>query len=192
MFSNYLLLKQLPDEVKRKHKIKLESKTPRFDVIAHAGYYPPLERLKSSKGQIFFNLLKTDGIINSPDNRRAGYSLQCSSPPAPIKSVNFSSIYILETTNADFIIAYGEPPQGKLLKSAKDKKGNPIQRENPFFENGNDGYLFLISQDYSTIEILIIPDGRYLIKSYAMMLIDGKLTAALETIRNIAKSFFNY
>jgi hypothetical protein len=192
MIGSYLYLKQLPDEVKKRHKIKLESKTPRLDLLAYAGYYPPLERLKSSKGQIFFNLLKTDGIINSPDNRRAGYSLQCSSPPAPIKSVNFSSIFILEAQNNDFIIAYGEPPQGKLLKPAKGKDGKPIQRQNPFFENANDGYLFLISLDYTTIEILVIPDGRYLIKSYAIMLIDGKLSGALETIRNNTKPFFNY
>ena len=192
MFSAYLFLEQLPDEAKKRHKIKLECKTPRYDLTYNDGYFKPLEALKNSKGQIFFNLLKTKGIIDAPDNRRAAYWLQCSSPPTPIKSVNFSSVFTLNTKNKDYIIAYGEPPQGKLLKSATDKEGKKIERPNPFFENGNDGYIFLVALDFSTIEILIITDGRYLIHGNASRLSDGHFANALETMRNTAKPFYNY
>ena len=71
IFSAYLKLEQLPDEVKSRNKIKLGAKVPRFDLTRLAGYYKPLESLKNKKGQIILYLNETRGIIDSPDQRRA-------------------------------------------------------------------------------------------------------------------------
>ncbi|MBK6362023.1 MAG: hypothetical protein IPF52_00445 [Saprospiraceae bacterium] len=64
--------------------------------------------------------------------------------------------------------------------------------KNPLFEFRNDGYLFLINQDYSEIELLIISDGRNLISSYYQKLIDGGFDDELKNLRQQAKDFYKY
>jgi hypothetical protein len=188
MFSCYLKLEQLPEEVKNRHKIRLGARVPRFDVTAVAGYYKPLETLKNGKGMIFFYLNKTFGIINSSDVRRADCYLQGKD------SINFSSIYTLDglfEPNSQSIIAHGTPPDMELL-SPKFIKGTKIDRPNPFYENGDDGYLFIIAKDYKTIEILIVEGGRYRITGIAKQLADGQFEAALKQMRGTAKPVFLY
>jgi hypothetical protein len=80
------------------------------------------------------------------------------------------------------LIGYGEPPQTKELKDRK--KGS---KPNPFFENREDGYLFLIAPDNNTIEILIVPNGRYVIQGVAKQLEDGQFNEALKQMRDTAK-----
>ncbi|MBK6782790.1 MAG: hypothetical protein IPG79_02835 [Saprospiraceae bacterium] len=63
---------------------------------------------------------------------------------------------------------------------------------NPLFEYRNDGYLFLINQDYSEIELFVIPDGRNLISSYYQKFIDGGFDDELKKLRQQAKDFYNY
>lgn len=178
IFSCYLCLEQLPDEVKRANKIKVGARVPRFDAVAVAGYYEPLDTFKNGKGMLFFYLQKTIGIINSPDVRRADHFLQCSRD-----SVNFSSIYSTGKTSTGKIVAFGEPNGGTQLKKGKN---------NPFYGVKNDGYLFIISPDYKRIEILVIPDGRHTIRGNVQQLINGNFDEALMTIRQTAQPLFNY
>lgn len=179
-FCAYIKLQQLPQDVKAAHKIKVDAKTPRFDITQMAGYYKPIESLKNKDGQVYFYLNETRGIINSPDARRADKFLGARG------SLNFSSIYMLDSIpdSEGYLIGYGNPY--RLQTHGKDKK------QNPFYDNRDDGYLFLIEQDWQTIEILVIPNGCNTILGNAMALQDGKYNDALEMMRATANTFFQY
>jgi len=176
IFSTYLRMEQLTDEVKKAHKIKLGAKVPRYDVVAIAGYYRSLEAIKNTKGQIIFYLNETRGVIDSPDQRRADRFLMGKN------SLNFSSIFLLNNTNS--IIGYGTPNEAKTY--GKDKQPNP------FFDCKNDGYLFIISSDWRFIEVLVIPNGKYTILGNAQQMADGVFNEALQTMRTAATTFYNY
>lgn len=181
MFVAYLKFEQLPDEVKSKYKIKLNAKTPRFDLTRLAGYYKPLESLKNKKGQIVLYLNGTLGIIDSTDQRRADRFLMGKN------SLNFSSIYLLDSsiqTNRGCFVGYGNPNRSRTYSKEN--------RPNPFFECKNDGFIFLITPDWKAIEILVIPDGYNTILGNAKALADGVYNEALETMRATAKTFFQY
>ena len=180
LFSAYMKLEQLPDEVKNRHKIKVGASVPRFDLTRLAGYYKPLESLKNKKGQIILYLNETRGIIDSPDQRRADRFLMGKD------SLNFSSVYLLDCstpTNGN-LIGYGNPNRAKTF--GKEKKPNP------FLEVKNDGFLFLIAPDWRAVEILVIPDGCNTILGNAKALADGVYNDALVTMRATAKTFFAY
>jgi len=179
IFSAYLKLVQLPDDVKRRNKIKVNGKIPRFDLIQSSGYYRPIERLKNGKGQVYFYLQNTRGIIKSPDGRRADRFLQGK------ESLNISSIYYYSFQgNSSYLIGYGNPNREKTY--GKQKKPNP------FLEVKNDGYLFLISQDWQTIEILVVSNGYNTILGNAKALADGVYHEALENMRAAARPIYNY
>ena len=180
MFVAYIKLEQLPVEVIKRHGGR-GGKTQRYDVTRLAGYYPPFERLKTEKGIVFMYLMENRGIINSPDNRRADKRLQAKD------SLNFSSIYLLDNsmpTNSGYFVGYGNPDRAKTY--SKDK------RPNPFYESRNDGFVFIITPDWKTIEILVVPDGCNTILGNAKALADGVYNEALNTMRATAKPFFNY
>ena len=181
IFAAYLKFAQLTDEVKKNHCIKVGAKVPRYDLIEMAGYYKPLESMKNQKGQIVTWLNETRGIIDSPDNRRADRYLQGKS------SLNISSVFLLDNsvnTSDSYIIGYGTPNRAETY--SKDKKPNP------FYESRNDGFIFLIKSDWSTIEILVVPDGCNTILGNAKALADGVYNEALNTMRATAKQFYNY
>lgn len=181
IFSAYLKLEQLPDEVKTRNKIKLGARVPRFDLTRLAGYYKPLESLKNKKGQIILYLNETRGIIDSPDKRRADRFLMGKD------SLNFSSVFLLDSSannDGSGFVGYGNPNRSKTY--SKDKKPNP------FLEVKNDGFIFLISPDWQAVEVLIIPDGYNTILGNAKALADGVYNEGLETMRATAKTFFQY
>ncbi|MDR1348370.1 MAG: hypothetical protein LBJ63_08120 [Prevotellaceae bacterium] len=188
--SNYIYLKteQLPKEVKTRHKIKAEAKIPRLDVTAQAGYYKPLEALKNPKGMIYFNLMGTDGLINSTDRRRSDVWLQCSAG-------NFSSIYTLDLKTEN-IVGYGNPADDKFFKpkrlNAKDGTIKQVERPNPFYEYNKDGFLFIAKPDFSELEIIIVPNGRYIIQSIGKEYADGKMDDVLTALRQAAQPIFHY
>jgi len=165
MFSCYLKLER-HQSVK---KDGTESKTPRYEVTAKAGYFKPLQSIKNAKDEIVMYYQRTD---KCNPNSKAETRLQCNG------SINFSSLYFDNLKIGDALIGYGEPPQTKELKGGK---------QNPFFDNRADGYLFIVSSDLNTIEILIVPNGRYLIQGIAKQLADGQFDDALRQIRDTAK-----
>lgn len=179
-FTAYIRLEQLPDEVKQKNGCKC-GKTPRYDVTATTGYHKPLEALKNGKGMVYLYLNDTRGIIDSPERRRADRFLMGKRKG---DSVNVSSVYLLQTAaEGGSLFGFGNP-NGK----PKLSNGNP----NPFFECRSDGYLFIISPDWRLIEWLIIPDGLCTIQGNAKALADGIYNRELETVRERAKTFFDY
>ena len=150
-----------------------ESKTPRYVATAQAGYFKPLQAIKNASDEIVMYYQRND---KCNPNSKAETRLQCKG------SVNFSSVYLDNLKTGEMLIGSGEPPQTVELKDGK--KGS---KQNPFYESRDDGYLFLIAPDLNTIEILIIPNGRQLIKGYAKMLSDGVLNETLNVLRKQAK-----
>lgn len=179
LFSAYLRLEQLPDDIKAKHKIKIGAQKPRFDLTKQAGYYKPLEQLKNSKnGQTCFFLNETNGVINSHTNRAERF-LQAKN------SLNVSSVYLLSlaTTNG-YYTGYGYPNPSKTYSKQK--------RPNPFYECRNDGFLFAIAEDWKTIEVLVIPYGKNTIQGYANALADGVFREQLDSLRGTALTVYQY
>jgi len=179
-FRAYLRLAQLPNELKAKHGIKLDAKTPRFDLLQMSGYYPPIKDLENKKGMAVFYLNDARGVINSPEQRRADRFLMGKS------SLNFSSVYLLDCnqSGAGYLYGYGNPNRQKTY--SKDKLPNP------FLEYKNDGYLFVISKDWSTIEVLVIAEGFNTVVSNAKALADGVYNEALQSFRATAELFCVY
>jgi hypothetical protein len=168
--------------MERRQSIKkdgMESTTPRYVVAARAGYFKPLQSIRNAKNEIVMYYQRND---KCNPNSTAETRLQCKG------SINFSSVYLENLKIGETLIGYGEPPQEKMLKPKKDKKtGKITERPNPFYENRADGYLFIVVPDEKTIEILIVPQGRQLIRGYAAKLADGQLNEALNELRKSAK-----
>jgi hypothetical protein len=159
--------------MERRQSIKkdgTESKTPRYVVTAKAGYFKSLDALKNAKEEIVMYYQRNE---KCNPNSTAETCLQCKG------SINFSSVYLENLKIGETLMGYGEPPQAKELKGGK---------ANPFIDNRADGYLFVISPDLNTIEILIVPQGRQLIRGYVAKLADGQLNQALNELRKSAKT----
>ena len=150
-----------------------ETTTPRYVVIAQSGYFKPLQEIKNAKDEIVMYYQRND---KCNPNSKAETRLQCKG------SVNFSSVYLDNLKIGEMLIGSGEPPQTRELKDGK--KGS---KPNPFFESKDDGYLFVISPELNTIEIIVVPNGRYLIQGVAKQLADGQFNDALSQMRDTAK-----
>lgn len=178
MISFYGNLQVLPNEAKIRNKLKPEPKIPRLDLTSFSGYYKGIEPFISTKGMIYYNLMRTEKI-NANGNRKASYYLQGQ------KSLNFSSIYLMnETEKIKF--GFGEPNNKPTIKKGKQRVPNPVL---PF---KNDGYLFIVHDDYQQIEILICENSRYSIQAFAKKLANGGFDEALQQFRENAQPFFNY
>ena len=165
MFDCYLKMERRQTQ----KKDGTESKTPRYVVTAQAGYFKPLQSIKNAKNEIVMYYQRTDKCNKKST---ADTRLQCKG------SINFSSVYLQNIKIGETLIGYGEPPQAKELKGGK---------QNPFYENRADGYLFLVAPDYETIEILTVHDSRYLIRGITKQLADGQFDEALKQMRETAK-----
>jgi len=189
--SNYVYLKceNLKNEVKARHKIKTDAKIPRLDVTAQEGYYEPLQSLKNPKGMIYFNVLGTDGVINSSDRRRSDVWLQCSAG-------NFSSFYMTDLGTETEFIGHGNPSGDEYFKPKRVKQTDgtykTIERPNPFYKHRNDGFLFIAQPDFSAIEIVIVQNGKYIIQSECKKYADGQMNDILKTLRAEARPIFQY
>lgn len=178
MFSWYGDFIILPNEIKQRNKIKLEPVCPRFDCIRSVGYYKGIEPFINKKGMIKFNLMRTDEH-KTDEKRKADYYLQGE------KSMNFSSLFPLALPEIENI-CFGEPNDKPTIKSGKAKI------ENPMLPYKNDGYLFIIEPDYTRIELLVIENGRFLIKAYAKQLASGEFDEMLKQFRDSAKTYYKY
>jgi hypothetical protein len=177
----YYKFEQLADNVKEANGIKVGAKTPRYDCVAVAGYYKPLDNLKS-KGRLFMYLQNTMGIINATIGRRAERYLQTSN------SLNFSSVYLLDNkVEGGLFVGFGNPNRNK-------KAGG---KENPFYEYRDDGYLFFVSSDWRTIEIVIYQSDKEqcfcnTIQSEAKKMLEKEYFEQVEKLRNTATIFYDY
>ena len=152
-------------------------KTPKYTIVAQAGYYPPMEQLKGRDGQISVNLMeKLREGDNVPSMRlQAKNSLNLTGLKEYFKDGKLSGY------------AYGYP----LDKQTYSKDDKP----NPFYDYRQDGFLFLIHQDEQApenqiptcIEFIVLEGAKVLISAYCKQLVMGGFKDALEQLREQAK-----
>lgn len=171
MIVGYYKMVALSDEVKNQNKIKSQS---RLDCIAFAGEYQGLTNFVNAKGQLFLYKTPCKEFIEANLRRRAEWSLTNN-------SLNFSSIYIEDFTIKKY--GYGYPNKKQKLSN-----GEP----NPLLPYKNDGYLFIINEDYTEIEIFVIKNERNSITQYYQRLIDEEFETDFDHWRAKAKPFFKY
>jgi hypothetical protein len=173
MINTYFKFIALSDDVKAANKIRSKK---RLDCVLFTDKvnYNGLTNFVNDKGQLFLYKTECNNFINADKKRMAEWSLTGN-------ELNLSSIYI---DDADFIeYGYGYPNPNRTLGNGKP---------NPLFEFRNDGYLFIMNNDYSEIEILIVKDGRNLISSYYHKLIDGGFDSLISEFRKQSIPFYNY
>jgi hypothetical protein len=177
--SAYLRLEQLPEYKNVTRKGFAEPrKQPRYDLTAVAGYWEALDKLKNFKGQLFFNLIPTDkNECRKQDGTTPEYYLQCT--PAKSKSINFSGIRFQHADKKETVYAAGEPSDRQTLKGGVN---------NPMYDQRNDGFLFLFSNDMQTLEVLVIEGGRLLIDAYRKQLSLGGFDEVLQLLRRQVKN----
>ncbi|HPQ79860.1 MAG TPA: hypothetical protein PLG47_05370 [Candidatus Dojkabacteria bacterium] len=175
MIGSYFKFLLLPEDVRTSNKIRSKA---RLDCITYAvnvaESHKGLTYFVNAKGQLFFYKTPCRDFIDANSKRIAEWSLTNS-------SINFSSIYIEDLDYPE--IGFGYPNANRFLSNGSI---------NPLFNYRNEGYLFLLNQDYSEIELLIIPDGRNLITSYYQKMIDGGFDDEVRDLRKQAKPFFKY
>lgn len=179
----YIRVEQLPDEVKQRHKIKVGAKVPRYDGIAMYGNCKAFWELMNDKRQLVLYLNETyrnrlTNTASNPASRQADRYLQGKG------SINVSSIYLTEYTTADGRrVGYGNPDPSPTY--GKERKPSP-------FKGCRDGFIFLITPDWQTIEILVVADGSYNLIGTAKAMADGAYDEVLATYREIAAPIYKY
>lgn len=129
------------------------------------GSYKGLEYFRNRRGEIVLFLSEARSFVNANPKRQAQWAL--------VNKINFSSIFTFNNENQGFIIGYGNPNKSEIVK------GKP----NPLALYKNDLYLFLVSKDLLTIEILIIPEGINHSIHYFNELLTGKYDFEIEGFR---------
>ena len=152
--------------------------TPRYTIIAQAGFYMPMEVLRGKDGQISMYLMEKikDGL-NVPSMR-----LQAKN------NLNFTGLkdYFIDGKMSGF--AYGYPLNKQTY--SKDNKTNP------FYDYKQDGFLFIIHADQNDkknlkpvcIELLVLEGARVLISGYCKQLIMGGFDEELERVRKLSQN----
>lgn len=175
MIVSYYKFNALPDEVKKAHGIRSKQ---RLDCTLHSHIskdsYQGLKPFQNKKGQIVIYKTPARDIVTATRKRIAEWSLTNG-------SLNLSSVYIEDMDCPE--IGYGYP-------NAKSRLSNG--QLNPLFAYRNDGYIFLLNDDYTEIELLVVKDGRNLIGSYYQLMIDGCLNEQFSKLREQAVPFFIY
>lgn len=149
-------------------------KTPKYKIVAEAGYYAPMECLKGKDGRVSMYL---QSQRKERDDIPAMW-LQAK------KSLNFTGLksYFIDGKISGF--AYGYPNDKKTYS----KKSIP----NPFYEYKEDGFLFLIKDDKTGIvpasmELIVLEGSKVLIAAYCKQLVMGGFDEALSLLREQAK-----
>ena len=150
-------------KMERIHKKKNgeEYAVPKYITTYINGHYKPLDSLKKVNDNGSFEMFLIEPSIS---NNKSGTAmrLQCNYKGA----INFSSVFLINSA-IDGYIGYGTPQSSEWIEGK-------IRRENPFYRNRNDGYIFAISKDFENIECFIVEKGKGLIKQYAIDILQGK------------------
>ena len=161
----------LPNEIKAQNRINSKC---RLDCIKYAGNYIGLTNFVNDKGQLFFYKSACREVVDTHSKRYAEWCLTN-------KSQNLSSIYI---EDVDFLqFGYGFPNGKPRLSNGQS---------NPMYPFRNDAFLFIVNQDYTEIEVLVLANGRNYINLYYQSLIDGDLDAEIERYRANYRTYFDY
>lgn len=163
----------------RLNLVKNGGKTPKYRVEESAGYYPSMDAIRGKDGFVSMYLVPNNSTkSNAPDMKLQGKD-----------SLNFTGLhdYFIDGKLSGY--AYGYPFN-------KPTYGGRKPKPNPFFENQNDGFLFLIHIDEAqpdgkviptSIELIVLEGAKALIKAYCKQLVMGGFDEALQNLRELAK-----
>ncbi len=173
----YFKLEQLSPEIRIQNNLKPDTKN-RLDCTffnAPESHLRGLTFFVNHKGMFYLNLTPAQKVSKASLQRQAVYMLTG-------RSVNLTSIFIDDPESPEY--AYGNPPYKPML--TKKKKPNPM------FSFKEDLYLFIINDDYTQVELVIVPGQKNLWTSYYLKLIQGELNSAIQNLRDGAKPFYHY
>ena len=140
------------------------SKKVKYICTKVRGNYKGLEYFRSRNGDIVLFLSEARTFVKADVKRSAQWAL--------VNRINFSSIFI-SMERQGFIYGYGNPNKSKLVK------GKP----NPMAQYVNDLYLFIISKDLLSIEILVISQGIHQSIHFYNELVTGCYDAMVTELR---------
>lgn len=153
-------------------KVETSKKTPKYVITVANGGYPPMEDLRGRDGVISMYL--TEKLKEG--ERVPAMRLQAKN------SLNFTGLKDYFTPEGQLSgYAYGYPPATPTYSGK--------QRENPFFQWKEDGFLFLVHQENpssltpTSIELLVIDGGKGYIAAECKRLMMGGYDEALKKLR---------
>lgn len=158
-----------------RHGVATERKTPLYEAFTFSGAWEGFAALTNRKGKIRLNLIQSDKNPNRQQGA-AAYFLQCR-PAGCHQSFNLSGLRLLQSTEKGVCTFSGEPYPFPTLKNGDT---------NPLFHCRNDGFLFFLSEDKNTLDMLILAGQRSLIDAYRNAAALGVYDAALDALRSTA------
>lgn len=157
-------------------------KSFRYDCTAFAGYYPPFDELKNTKGELFFYLQTS----HKNGNRKES----ATTPEMYLQGkggINLTGLHHYWDEGKLSGICSGYPSQQEVLGGKK-----PFT--NPFYKsNSNDCFLFIINHEKdkgtpTSIEMIVLKDAKVLVDAYRRQLMIGGFDAEIDSLRQQAKT----
>lgn len=156
-----------------------QTTTPKYVLTKESGYYPVIENLKGRDKKISLFLM---------ESTKSGSKDSITTPPMKLQakgSLNLTGLkyYFIEGKLSGY--ACGNPYHKETYRcNGKDKT-------NPFYENRNDGFLFIFKNESgnpvpSSFEMIVLSNARPVIASYLQMLRVGGFNDVLESMRTQA------
>jgi len=170
----YFKFQSLPQEVRDKFNIKSSNRIDCIRVYNPTGH-KGLTFFVNNKNQLFLYKALPKSFIHTDIRRQADWTLIG-------KSINLTSVYSYLHAKG---FGYGNPPYSKMLGSKKNKP-------NPLFTWKDDLYLFLYNEELTTIELIVIPNGKSLWNTYFSKLVNGDFDKIIQSMRDASKPFFDY
>lgn len=175
-FACYMKFERNTSKIKRNGEL-VERKVMRFDLSLFAGYWTGTDKLKTSKGKMFFNFNTSDRNPNRKNTQTTPeYYIQMN-PNTCKKCFNLSGLRLMMNTEQDTWVCCGEPSQLEVLRT-KDR--------NPLYEEKDDGFIFIVDRNFGFIEMFVIAGGRPMIDAYRKGLTLGKFDNELKLMREAA------
>ncbi len=177
-FASYMLFKRDHSQVKR-GGVMVDRKTPRYNLQAVAGYWSGTDKLRTSKGEIYLNLIPKDKdhslSADSPE-----YRLQVR-PATNKTSINLTGLRLEFMDDTELVFASGEPLQSQQYKN----------EVNPLYEERMDGFLFVLSKEPQRAEVLemfVLSGEQPLIDAHRKRMALGGYNEEIEAIRSAARA----
>jgi hypothetical protein len=173
MNPSYYLFEKLSEEDRAANNIRSAN---RFECIKMASpeLVHPLQPSVKKSGMLWLYMSQADAMIQANRKRKAQYVLTDGKN-------NISSMYFEDLENSLF--AYGYP-------NPKEKLAN--NEANPYFSIRNHVLLFKVNQDFTSMEVLVFPDAKQMVKGYYSLFIDGDFEDLLKACRQDALEYYSY
>ena len=175
-FACYMKFARNTTKVKRNGEL-VERKVTRFDLSLFAGYWTGADKLRTSKGQIYFNLITSDRNPNRKNDPTTPEYYMQMNPKTCKKCFNLSGLRLMMNTEENVWVCSGEPSQLEVLRT---------NDRNPLFDEKDDGFIFVIDKNFESVELFVITDGRPMIDAYRKGVTLGKFDRELKLMREAA------